>query len=313
MIASLVQQTLVGLGIDIIDLGLSTTPTVEIAVPMEAAQGGIILTASHNPKQWNALKLLNAKGEFISGAEGEALMQIAADEAFKFADDLFLKSLGRVANGGDLKSKKVLAAIDEYKQHVAETQKHRSRIDDKIKLFERLKTFFASYRLKEITTATLAELTDWMRENSRTKTLSPNSIKRYQAEIRLFLNWCVERGYLEQAPKLPKQKFVVNRRPKPSPVPRPSDAHLDPRRRRIHAWARAWRRPLAPAERPIDIMDAIALGGGFSPRADKDKIILRRKGQVTTYSKKQLDKLYEQGQRVMIEPDDTLEVRESIL
>lgn len=90
MIASLVQQTLIGLGIDIIDLGLSTTPTVEIAVPMEAAQGGIILTASHNPKQWNALKLLNAKGEFISGAEGEALLQIAADEAFNFAqvDDL---------------------------------------------------------------------------------------------------------------------------------------------------------------------------------------------------------------------------------
>ena len=90
MIASLVQQTLVGLGIDIVDLGLSTTPTVEIAVPMEDAHGGIILTASHNPKQWNALKLLNSKGEFISGAEGEALMQIAADEAFDFAevDDL---------------------------------------------------------------------------------------------------------------------------------------------------------------------------------------------------------------------------------
>ena len=68
-----------------------------------------------------------------------------------------------------------------------------------------------------------------------------------------------------------------------------------------------------PAERPIDIMDAIALGGGFSPRADQSKIILRRRGQVTTYSKKQLDKLYEQGERVMIEPDDTLEVRESIL
>jgi protein involved in polysaccharide export with SLBB domain len=68
-----------------------------------------------------------------------------------------------------------------------------------------------------------------------------------------------------------------------------------------------------PAERPIDIMDAIALGGGFSPRADKDKIILRRKGQVTTYSKKQLDKSYAKGERVMIEPDDTLEVLESIL
>lgn len=67
-----------------------------------------------------------------------------------------------------------------------------------------------------------------------------------------------------------------------------------------------------PAERSIDIMDAIALGSGFSPRADRNKIILRRKGQVTTFSKKELDKLYEQGQRVMIEPDDTLEVRESI-
>ena len=68
-----------------------------------------------------------------------------------------------------------------------------------------------------------------------------------------------------------------------------------------------------PAERPIDIMDAIALGGGFGPRADKGTIILRRKGQVTTYSKKQLDKAYAKGERVMIEPDDTLEVRESIL
>lgn len=90
MIAALVQQTLIGLGIDVIDLGLSTTPTVEVAVPMEKAHGGIILTASHNPKQWNALKLLNAKGEFISGADGEALMRIATDEAFDFAqvDDL---------------------------------------------------------------------------------------------------------------------------------------------------------------------------------------------------------------------------------
>ncbi len=86
MIAELVKQTLVGLGIDIIDLGLSTTPTVEVAVPMEGADGGIILTASHNPKQWNALKLLNQKGEFISGADGAALMAIAEAEAFDFAD-----------------------------------------------------------------------------------------------------------------------------------------------------------------------------------------------------------------------------------
>lgn len=109
MIASLVQQTLVGLGIDIIDLGLSTTPTVEIAVPMEAAQGGIILTASHNPKQWNALKLLNAKGEFISGAEGEALLQIAADEAFNFAE---VDDLGTIKPNDTYLQKHIQAILD---------------------------------------------------------------------------------------------------------------------------------------------------------------------------------------------------------
>lgn len=90
MISNLVENTLIGLGIDVINLGLSTTPTVEIAVPMENAQGGIILTASHNPKQWNALKLLNSKGEFISGEEGEFILKIASDDSYEFAevDDL---------------------------------------------------------------------------------------------------------------------------------------------------------------------------------------------------------------------------------
>jgi phosphomannomutase len=90
MISDLVISTLVGLGIDVVNLGLSTTPTVEVAVTMEQAQGGIILTASHNPKQWNALKLLNEKGEFISAEDGEAILAIAEQEAFDFAevDDL---------------------------------------------------------------------------------------------------------------------------------------------------------------------------------------------------------------------------------
>ena len=90
MIHQLVMNTLVGLGIDVIDLGLSTTPTVEIAVPLENADGGIILTASHNPKQWNALKLLNEKGEFLNGAEGAKILAIAEAEAFDFSsvDDL---------------------------------------------------------------------------------------------------------------------------------------------------------------------------------------------------------------------------------
>jgi phosphomannomutase len=85
MVSALVTSTLQGLGIDVIDLGLSTTPTVEIAVPIEKASGGIILTASHNPIQWNALKLLNEKGEFISGKDGEELLSIAEDENFEFA------------------------------------------------------------------------------------------------------------------------------------------------------------------------------------------------------------------------------------
>lgn len=90
MVQNLVVSTLLGLGIDVIDLDLSTTPTVEIAVPLEKADGGIILTASHNPKQWNALKLLNEKGEFLNAAEGALILEIAEKEDFSFAevDDL---------------------------------------------------------------------------------------------------------------------------------------------------------------------------------------------------------------------------------
>ena len=90
MIQNLVMNTLVGLGINVVDVGLSTTPTVEVAVPMEHADGGIILTASHNPKQWNALKLLNHKGEFLNGAEGQKILEIAESNDMTFAevDDL---------------------------------------------------------------------------------------------------------------------------------------------------------------------------------------------------------------------------------
>jgi phosphomannomutase len=93
MVNNLVVGTLQGLGIDVIDLGLSTTPTVEIAVPDEGAAGGIILTASHNPKQWNALKLLNAAGEFISDADGNEVLEIAENSDFNYAD---VNDLGKV-------------------------------------------------------------------------------------------------------------------------------------------------------------------------------------------------------------------------
>ncbi|MGJ5641153.1 phosphoglucosamine mutase [Formosa sp. S-31] len=90
MIQSLVMNTLVGMGIHVIDLGLSTTPTVEVAVPLEHADGGIILTASHNPKQWNALKLLDAKGEFLNAEEGAKILEFAEADTAQFSevDDL---------------------------------------------------------------------------------------------------------------------------------------------------------------------------------------------------------------------------------
>lgn len=93
MVSQLVVGTLTGLGIDVVQIGLSTTPTVEIAVPLEKAHGGIIITASHNPKQWNALKLLNEKGEFISERDGEYVLRFAEEESYTFAE---VNKLGKI-------------------------------------------------------------------------------------------------------------------------------------------------------------------------------------------------------------------------
>lgn len=98
MVQNIVASTLSALGIHVIDTGLSTTPTVEMAVTSLHADGGIILTASHNPKEWNALKLLNNKGEFISGAEGETILKIAADEDFEFVS---VDALGAIEKNDD--------------------------------------------------------------------------------------------------------------------------------------------------------------------------------------------------------------------
>ncbi len=99
MANNIVCGTLVGLGINVIDLGLSTTPTVEVAVTELEADGGIILTASHNPKQWNALKLLNAKGEFISDLEGKFILELADKEDFLYCD---VNELGTYKKRDDL-------------------------------------------------------------------------------------------------------------------------------------------------------------------------------------------------------------------
>jgi phosphomannomutase len=109
MVRNLVVSTLNALGIDVVDLGLSTTPTVELAVPLEKAAGGIILTASHNPKEWNALKLLNSSGEFISGDDGNALLEIAESENFNFAS---VDKLGTTIEKNDYLQLHIQAILD---------------------------------------------------------------------------------------------------------------------------------------------------------------------------------------------------------
>lgn len=86
MVNSLVEATLTGMGFDVVNLGLASTPTTEVAVVMEKACGGIIITASHNPKQWNALKLLNENGEFLNDAQGKEVLRIAENDEYTFAD-----------------------------------------------------------------------------------------------------------------------------------------------------------------------------------------------------------------------------------
>lgn len=108
MVRDLVASTLTGLGIDVVDLGLSTTPTVEMAVVMEKADGGIILTASHNPKEWNALKLLNSEGEFISAAIGARVLEIAAAESFHFVT---VDKLGKIRSDDSYLQKHIDAIL----------------------------------------------------------------------------------------------------------------------------------------------------------------------------------------------------------
>jgi phosphomannomutase len=109
MVNRLVTGTLIGYGVNVIDLGLSTTPTVEVAVTGEKADGGIILTASHNPKQWNALKLLNEEGEFISAEEGAELLEIAENEAFNFAE---VDKLGTITTIDDYIERHIQMVLD---------------------------------------------------------------------------------------------------------------------------------------------------------------------------------------------------------
>ena len=109
MVSQIVIGSLMGMGIDVVNIGLATTPTTEIAVTNENAQGGIILTASHNPKQWNALKLLNEKGEFLSAADGVQILETAEKEDFNFAE---VDDLGKVVENNDYLDLHIKQIID---------------------------------------------------------------------------------------------------------------------------------------------------------------------------------------------------------
>ena len=108
MVFDLVAGTLTGMGFDVVNIGMATTPTTEIAVTMEKACGGIIITASHNPKQWNALKLLNENGEFLNDAQGKEVLRIAAEDNYTFAD---VDSLGHVFTNDTYGAKHIDAVL----------------------------------------------------------------------------------------------------------------------------------------------------------------------------------------------------------
>ncbi|HEY5592193.1 MAG TPA: phosphoglucosamine mutase [Paludibacter sp.] len=109
MVNQLVIGTLLGMGFDVVNIGLATTPTTELAVTMEKAAGGIILTASHNPKQWNALKLLNEKGEFLNALEGENVLKIAAEESFLFSE---VDNLGKLTEDNTYTQKHINSVLE---------------------------------------------------------------------------------------------------------------------------------------------------------------------------------------------------------
>ena len=108
MVSNIVSGTLMGCGFDVLDVGLSTTPTIEIAVQLEQSAGGIIITASHNPKEWNALKLLNAKGEFLSQKDGDEILLLAENDDFTFSE---VADLGKYSYDDSFNNKHIDAVL----------------------------------------------------------------------------------------------------------------------------------------------------------------------------------------------------------
>ncbi len=128
MVGSLVEGTLTGCGIDVIDVGLCTTPGVEVAVTEKKADGGIIITASHNPRQWNALKMLNGRGEFVSDADGRRILALASDDGLRYPD---IDAIGRVLERSDFNGEHIRRVLDLPLVDVAaiKARKYRAVVD----------------------------------------------------------------------------------------------------------------------------------------------------------------------------------------
>ena len=109
MVDSIVSGTLVGMGFDVLNIGLATTPTTELAVTMSGADGGIIITASHNPRQWNALKLLNSHGEFLTKDDGNEVLDIAEREDFEYAE---VDHLGKIINDSSFDDRHIESVLN---------------------------------------------------------------------------------------------------------------------------------------------------------------------------------------------------------
>ena len=136
-----------------------------------------------------------------------------AHQAFAFANDLYNKTFLKVANGQDLHSKRVTVAIGEYVASIEAMGNIKSTMLTRIQFLKHTEKFFGTIRIKEVTGATLADLNVWMVQNSRYGKMASNEVKRYSADVKAFMNWCLDRRYVDTLPRFPKQKMESNRRP----------------------------------------------------------------------------------------------------
>ena len=133
--------------------------------------------------------------------------------AYKFADDLYNRSLVKVISGHELAGKRVSAAIKEFTEILDAPLTKKLSIKYRIQFLKRISPFFGKLHLTEMTTSTLSDLFDWMRDHAKGKKMSPNTVKRYSTDLKQFFSWCQESGYLPDPPKFPKLRMDANRRP----------------------------------------------------------------------------------------------------